>query len=82
MRARQLISDASYGPDRIIYQAFDGAWESIVENFGDNRQEIETVRTKLARIILSFPHNEIRDAEQIKNSSLRIMALAYRKWPA
>jgi len=30
---------------------------------------------------LSFPHNQIKDAEQIKRSSLQIMALQYRAQP-
>jgi hypothetical protein len=83
MRAQQLIEGASYGPEALktVCQAFDDAWASIAGNFGDDPLEIEAARLKLANIILSFPHNEIRDAEQIKNSSLQIMALAYRRRP-
>jgi hypothetical protein len=79
-RARQLVGGASYAPDtlKIIFSAFDGAWESIAGNFGDDPLAIEAARLKLASIILSFPHNEIRTAQQIKNASLQIMALAYR----
>jgi hypothetical protein len=79
MRARQLFSGASYGPEAlsIVYQAFDEAWDSIAANFGNDPPAIEAARLKLATIILSFPHNEIRNAQQIKNSSLQIMALAY-----
>jgi hypothetical protein len=80
MKARQLIDNASYGPDalKIVFRAFDEAWESIAANFGDDPAEIETARVRLANIILSFPFNEVRDAQQIKNSSLQIMALTYR----
>ena len=55
---------------------------SIAGNFGDDPTTIEAARLKLANIILSFPHDKIRDAEQIKNSSLLIMALQYRMQPA
>jgi hypothetical protein len=80
MKARQLISGASYGPDtlKVLYQAFDEAWASIAANFGNDPQAIEAARLKLANIILRFPPNDVRDAEQIKNSSLQIMALTYK----
>ena len=79
MRARQLIEGASYGPEalKIVCQAFEEAWTSIAGNFGNDPAAIEAARLKLANIILSFPHNEIRDAEQIKQSSLQIMALQH-----
>jgi hypothetical protein len=83
MRANHFIEGASYGPEtlRIIYQAFDEAWNSIAGNFGNDPAAIEKARLKLATIILSFPHDKIRDAEQIKNSSLLILALQYRMQP-
>jgi hypothetical protein len=79
MKARQLIEGASYGPEtlKIVCQAFDDAWSSIAANFGDDPPAIEAARLRLANIILSFPHNEVGDAERIKNSSLQIMALTY-----
>jgi hypothetical protein len=79
MRAKQLIAGASYGPEalKIVCQAFEEAWTSIAGNFGNDPAAIEAARLKLANIILSFPHNEIKDAEQIKQSSLQIMALQY-----
>jgi hypothetical protein len=79
MRARQLIEGASYGPEalKILCQAFEDAWTSIAGNFGNDATSIDAARLKLANIILSFPHNEIKDAEQIKRSSLQIMALQY-----
>jgi hypothetical protein len=80
MRAKQLIEGGAYGPEalKIVCQAFGEAWASIAGNFGNDPATIETARLKLANIILSFPRNEIKDAEQIKRSSLKIMALQYR----
>ena len=77
--ARELIDDCSYGPEalRILYQAFDAAWETIAPKYADNPNGAEIARLKLANTILSFPADEIKDAEQIKNSSLQIMALGY-----
>jgi hypothetical protein len=81
--ARQLIEGASYGPEalKIVCQAFDDAWSSIAANFEGDPSAIEAARLKLANIILSFPHSEIRDVEQIRNSWLQIMALSYGSPP-
>ena len=83
MRAKQLIEGASYGPEalKIVCQAFDEAWTSIAGNFGNDPATIEAARLRLANIILSFPHEEIKDAELIRQSSLQIMALQYRQSP-
>lgn len=80
MKARQLIGGATYGPDKlkVLFKAFDDAWDSIAANFGNDPPAIEIARLRLANIILSLPHNEIGDAEQIKNASLQIMAIAYK----
>lgn len=80
MKARQLISDGSYGPDelKLLCTAFDDAWSSVAANFGEDLLEIEAARLNLANIILSFRHNDIRDADHIKNSALQIMALGYK----
>ena len=78
MDRRQLISERSYGPEtlKVLYQAFDEAWETIATNVSDDPQLVETARLKLANTILSFPIDAVTDAEQIKNSSLQILALA------
>jgi hypothetical protein len=80
MKARELFSNASYGPEtlKIVFQSFDLAWASIATNFGDNPLAIQAARVKLANIILSMPHNQQSDTQQIKNSALQIMALDYR----
>jgi hypothetical protein len=79
MKAKRLIEGASYGPEalKIVCQAFDEAWSSIAGNIGNDPAAIEAARLKLANIILTFPHDEITDAEQIKYSTLQILALQY-----
>jgi hypothetical protein len=79
MILRQQVSEASYEPDalQILGQAYDEAWDYIASNF-DSPQAIETAREKLARIMLDFPHGEIRDVEYLKLSSLQIMSLFYK----
>jgi hypothetical protein len=83
MEARELISEMAYGPEtlKLLYQAFDAAWESIAPNVGDDPQRVEIARIKLANAVLSFPIAEVRSAEQVKKSSLQIMALQMRNRP-
>ena len=77
--AHDLFDKSSYGPEtlKILYQAFDAAWETIAPKYAGDPDRAEIARLKLANTILSFPADEIKDAEQIKNSSLQIMALGY-----
>jgi hypothetical protein len=81
--ARELIDQSTYGPEalKILYQAFDEAWEAMAAMYTDDPDRAEIARLKLANAILSFPVDEIKDAEQIKQSSLQIMALQYRQIP-
>jgi hypothetical protein len=79
MKARQLIHDAAYGPEKlkVLFQAFD-AWSDIAGNFGKDPSSVEAARTKLANVILGLAKDAVTDATQIKNSALRIMALDYK----
>jgi hypothetical protein len=74
MKARQLIRNASYGPDhlRVLFTAFDEAWESIAGEIGSNPLTIEAARLKLANIILSLG-KEAKDPDWLKNAALQIM---------
>ena len=47
----------------------------MAPNYAGDPDRAEIARLKLANTILSFPADEITDAEQIKNSSLQIVAL-------
>ena len=80
MKARELMSSASYGPEtlKIVFQSFDQAWGSIAANFRGNPLAIQAARVKLANIILSMPHHHLSDAQQIKNSALQMIAHDYR----
>lgn len=75
--ARELIEESSYGPEtlKVLYQAFDEAWQDISPKYAHDPDLAEIARLKLANTILSFPVDEIKDAAQIKNSSLQILAL-------
>src|SRR6187431_2518339 len=81
MKARQLIDGASYGPETLkaIAQAFDAAWASIAGNFGNDPDDIERGRLKLANALLSVASEDSRDVEALKKGALQAMALAYRR---
>lgn len=76
--ARELIDESSYGSEtlKILYQAFDEAWETIAPMYAGDPDRAEIARLELANTILSFPIEEITEAEQIKTSSLQIVALS------
>jgi hypothetical protein len=76
MEARLLIAKASYGPEslKVLFQAFDLAWEEIANDFGDNTLAIQSARLKLANAILTAVGDGRNDPEQIKNAALETMA--------
>ena len=80
MTARQLIDGASFGPDTLkaLGQAFDEAWQEIAPNFGDEQQEIDAARLRLANAVLSIADEDSRDVEVLKRAALQRMALDYR----
>jgi hypothetical protein len=76
-----MMSGASYGPDALkaIGQAFDEAWLRIATNFGDEQQDIEKARLRLARAILSTAHEDSRDVGLLTQAALERMALDYKR---
>jgi len=80
MKARQLIDGAPFAPEvlKVIGQAFDQAWAAIAPHFGDDPEDIERARFRLANAVLSVASEESRDVEVLKRGSLQAMALGYR----
>lgn len=74
MKARELIRNASYGPDqlRVLFTAFDQAWESISGEVGTNPLAVEAARLKLANIILGLA-KQAKDPDGLKDAALQIM---------
>jgi hypothetical protein len=81
MKARKLIDGAAFGPEALkaIGQTFDEAWQEIAGNFGDDPQDIETARMKLADAVLSIADEDSRDVDVLKRAALQRMALDYRR---
>ena len=83
MKARELIDSASFGPDALkaITRAFDEAWLQIAANFGDDPQDIERARYRLANAMLAVASDDSRDVDALRKAALEEMALGYRKRP-
>jgi len=81
MKAEQMISGASYGPEALkaIGQAFDEAWLEIAGNFGDDPVDIRKARVRLAGALLSIAHEDSRDVGILKQAALERMALDYKR---
>jgi hypothetical protein len=81
MNARKLIDGASFGPDALkaTGQAFDAAWQEIASNFGDDPQDVETARMKLANAVLSIADEDACNVEVLKRAALLRMALDYTR---
>ena len=74
MEAKRLLErleGTSFDPEalKIVGRAFDEAWSDIAGNFGDAAQ-IEAVRSKLARAILSAASDSSRDVAALKRIGL------------
>jgi hypothetical protein len=79
MKARQLIGGASFGPDdlKVIWQAFDDAWNEIAPSVTGRAQGIEAARLKLANIVLSLARDNNRDPLALKNGAVRSFRLQH-----
>jgi len=76
-----MVIDASFGHEalRAIGQAFDAASAEIAGNFGSDPQDIECLRLRLAKAMLSIANEDSRDVDVLKQTTLEQMALDYRK---
>jgi hypothetical protein len=77
MKARQLISAGMYGPDtlKVLFKAFDDAWEAMASTITDGAGATEAARLKLANVILSLAHDGATDPETIKDTALVILGI-------
>ena len=77
MKARQLIDNASFGPDtlKIIGQAFDEAWLVIAGKFSTSTAIAEAGRLRLADALLASASKGSRDVEALKRDALEAMEL-------
>lgn len=75
MIARQILADAALGPDtlKVLYKAFDDAWEQIEPSASISAEVREAARLKLANIILVLARGGNRDAQHFTDAAVRLM---------
>jgi hypothetical protein len=75
MKARQLIRGRAYGPDtlKVLFKAFDDAWDVLAPTISSRAGAIETARLHLANIILGLAHEDSDDPEGLKSAALQAM---------
>ncbi|HEY7085471.1 MAG TPA: hypothetical protein VH519_11705 [Hyphomicrobiaceae bacterium] len=79
MKARALISAASYGPEmlKIIFQAFDGAWAEIAHYFEGHPTQEDAARERLAHAVLAVADEHSKDPESLKRTALKVLSMSY-----
>jgi len=66
---------------KAISEAFDAASSEISKNFGDDHEDVEKARLRLAEALLSIASEDSRNAEVLKRAALERMALDYKDRP-
>lgn len=76
MKARQLIGSAAYGPEqlKVLFDAFDQAWDAVAAGAGDDPGYIEAARLRLANIVLSLARDGDFNAARLKDTAVRLFS--------
>ena len=76
MKARALIGSATYDPAtlKILFKAFDDAWDQIAPSVSSRPEAIEATRIKLANIVMGLVQDGGRiDAVLLRDAALELM---------
>jgi hypothetical protein len=74
MPGRRLLDAAPYGPEglRVLFNAFDSAWDEIKSEVGELPDKAEASRMSLATIILDLANSGIiADADELKDVAVK-----------
>jgi hypothetical protein len=74
-KARKLISGASFEAHTLsrLPKIFDDVWASVAPDFGDEPEEIEDARIRLATIVLSLAKDHKLGPLEIARTSNRLI---------
>ena len=74
-RARLLISNASFVPEtlKVLGEVFDEVWASVAPEFGDDPDDIEAARIRLATIVLELAQDGQLGPLQITRTASRLI---------
>jgi hypothetical protein len=75
VNARQIIANASYGPNELkaIGTAFDDAWSRLAPSVSGRATAIEAARLKLAEILLSLAKHGNFDPKSLADTAVQLM---------
>lgn len=76
MEAHKLLDGASFDPDqlKVVYEAFDAAWELLARHVSTNPKAVEASRMKLATIIIKQIQNGLyAHPEELSDEVIDIM---------
>ena len=73
MQMRRIFAGASFGPDalRVLFQAYDEAWATLVPRYGNDQPAIDAGRLRLANIMLALMREDTRDVAWLRDEALR-----------
>jgi hypothetical protein len=74
-KARHLINNASFLPATLtmLGEVFDDVWALVAPEFGDDPDEIEEARIRLATIVLELAEDGQLGPRQIARTASRLM---------
>jgi hypothetical protein len=74
MQPPHVVHGATFGPEalKVLGQAFDEAWASIADRFGDEPNRVAAARLQLAEILLTIASEESCDPEALKARALKM----------
>ena len=81
MKAQNLLRTTAFGPEtlQVISAAFDAAWAELASSFGDNFEDVEQARVRLAHAVLAAADEGSRDIDDLQGSAIQIMNIIYRR---
>ena len=79
MKARALISAASYGPEtlNVIFQTFDAAWAEIAHHFEGHPAQVDAASERLAHAVLAVADEHSKDVHGLKKMALQVLGMSY-----
>ena len=77
MKARGMIGGASFRPEvlKVLYQAFDEAWQAIKHRYQGDQTQTDGARINLAHAVLAVAQEDSHDAEQVKKLALSVFEM-------
>jgi hypothetical protein len=75
VKAQSLLANSGFAPEelKVLYKAFDDAWEQISPGISQRAEAVEGARIKLAGIILGLASNGTRDAQRLSELAIATM---------